>query len=206
MVLPTYECNLRCWYCIQKHENLFMSDEVLSNVKQLIKRRLDDDTITKFHLSWFGGEPLLAYDKLLELTVFASNFAKEKGKSFSSVITTNGTLLTSERIEALRQAGVVGYQITIDGDRPTHNSVKKLGQMSAYDRTLDNINLIVRHTHVNLRFNYTPENLMPHGIIGCLKNKLDKDVLNNITFTIYKVWQADIGKIKNDDVDLLFNL
>lgn len=28
MVLPTYECNLRCWYCFQEHENIFMDDAV----------------------------------------------------------------------------------------------------------------------------------------------------------------------------------
>lgn len=206
MVLPTYECNLRCWYCIQKHENLFMSDQVLANLKQLIKRKLQDDSITDLHLSWFGGEPLLAYDRVIDLTLFARDYAKEKGKTFSSAITTNGTLLTPERIEALRDAGVVNYQITIDGDRPTHNSVKKLGTISAYDRTLENINLIARHTHVSLRFNYTRENLKPYGIMESLRSKLDPDVLGNITFNIYKVWQEDQEKVKEEDVDLLFNI
>ena len=206
MVLPTYECNLRCWYCIQKHENLFMSDQVLANLKQLIKRKLQDDSITDLHLSWFGGEPLLAYDRVIDLTLFARDYAKENGKTFSSAITTNGTLLTPERIEALRDAGVVNYQITIDGDRPTHNSVKKLGTISAYDRTLENINLIARHTHVSLRFNYTRENLKPYGIMESLRSKLDPDVLGNITFNIYKVWQDDQEKVKEEDVDLLFNI
>lgn len=206
MVLPTYECNLRCWYCIQKHADIFMNDEILNNTKQLIKRKLSDDSITDFHLSWFGGEPLLAYDKIIDLTVFARDYAKEKGKTFSSAITTNGTLLTPERIEELRHAGVINYQITIDGDRSTHNSVKKLGKISAYDRTLGNINLIARHTHVNLRFNYTHENFKPYSIIEDLKSKIDPEVLGNISFTITKVWQEDQRKIKEDDVDILFNL
>ena len=206
MVLPTYECNLRCWYCIQEHEDLFMNDEVLANIKRLIERKLQDESISHFHLSWFGGEPLLAYDKIIDLTVFARDYAKEKGKTFSSAITTNGTLLNPERIEELRCAGVTSYQITIDGDRPTHNSVKRLGKISAYDRTLENINLIARHTHVNLRFNYTHENLKPYGIIDNLKNKLDPETRDNITFTIYKVWQEDQGKINEKDVDRLFNL
>lgn len=82
MVLPTYECNLRCWYCIQKHEYLFMSDEVLANIKRLIVRKLQDDSITDLHLSWFGGEPLLAYDRVIDLTLFARDYAKENGKTF----------------------------------------------------------------------------------------------------------------------------
>jgi uncharacterized protein len=139
MVLPTYQCNLRCWYCVQKHEDLFMSKETVEKIKSLIIRKLSDETINELHLSWFGGDSLLAYDIVLELTKFAKEYALSLGKKFSSVITTNGTLLTPSRIDALRDAGVVNYQITIDGDRETHNSVKELGEISAYDRTLENI-------------------------------------------------------------------
>lgn len=206
LVLPTYQCNLRCWYCVQNHENLFMTDEVLENLKMLIRRKLSDESIKELHLSWFGGEPLLAYDKVLSLTLFARDYADENGKGFSSAVTSNGTLLTPERIDALRDAGVVNYQITIDGDRDMHNSIKKLGEISAYDRTLDNINLIARHTHVNLRFNYTHDNLRPRMIFESLRSKLNPDVVKNINFTIFKVWQEDQKSVNERDVDRLFNL
>lgn len=204
MVLPTYQCNLRCWYCTQNHENLFMDDRTFEKIKSLVKRKLDNDKIKDFHLAWFGGEPLLAYDKLLELTVFARDLTKELGKSFSSSITTNGTLLNPERIESLREAGIGHYQITLDGDRKMHNSIKKLGRISAYDRTLDNINLIARHTSVSLRFNYTKENLRPGMIFRDLENKLNPEVRKNIAFTIFKVWQEDTSLSDSKDVDELF--
>lgn len=206
MVLPTYQCNLRCWYCIQNHEDLYMSDETFARVKKLIERKVSDDSVKDFHLSWFGGEPLMEYDKVLELTRFSQNLCNKIGKTFSSAITTNGTLLNPERIEELRDAGVVYYQITIDGDKDTHNSVKVLGKASAYDRTLDNINLIASHTHVNLRFNYTKDNLKPDAIIESLKPKLEKDSLKNINFTLYKVWQEDQQAVNDSDVNRLFNL
>ena len=62
MVLPTYQCNLRCWYCPQDHESLFMDDQTFEKVKNRIRIKLNDDNIKDFHLSWFGGEPLLTYD------------------------------------------------------------------------------------------------------------------------------------------------
>ncbi|MDE6392004.1 MAG: radical SAM protein [Muribaculaceae bacterium] len=204
MVLPTYQCNLRCWYCTQNHENLFMDDLTFEKIKSLVKRKLDNDKIKDFHLAWFGGEPLLAYDKLLELTVFARDLTKELGKSFSSSITTNGTLLNPERIESLREAGIGHYQITLDGDRKMHNSIKELGRISAYDRTLDNINLIARHTSVSLRFNYTKDNLRPGMIFRDLENKLNPEVRKNIAFTIFKVWQEDTSLSDSKDVDELF--
>lgn len=33
MILPTYECNVRCWYCIQKHANMWLSDEDVERIK-----------------------------------------------------------------------------------------------------------------------------------------------------------------------------
>ncbi len=204
MVLPTYQCNLRCWYCTQNHENLFMDDRTFEKIKSLVKRKLDNDKIKDFHLAWFGGEPLLAYDKLLELTVFARDLTNELGKSFSSSITTNGTLLNPERIESLREAGIGHYQITLDGDRKMHNSIKELGRISAYDRTLDNINLIARHTSVSLRFNYTKDNLRPGMIFRDLETKLNPEVRKNIAFTIFKVWQEDTSLSDSKDVDELF--
>ena len=113
-------------------------------------------------------------------------------------------MLNPERIESLREAGIGHYQITLDGDRKMHNSIKKLGRISAYDRTLDNINLIARHTSVSLRFNYTKENLRPGMIFRDLENKLNPEVRKNIAFTIFKVWQEDTSLSDSKDVDELF--
>lgn len=205
LVLPTYECNLRCWYCTQHHENLFMTEETVARLKRLIERKLADETISDLHISWFGGEPLMAYDKVLDITLFARDLAKKSNKTFSSAITTNSTLLNPERIEALHNAGIDHYQITIDGDRQTHNSVKKLGKISAYDRTIDNINMIARHSTVSLRFNYTKDNLKPDMIFADLREKLNPSVTHNIAFTIFKVWQEKQENVNDSDIDYLFD-
>lgn len=206
MVLPTYQCNLRCWYCVQKHDDKWMTDEMANSVKKLIVNKLADDKITHFHLSWFGGEPLLAYKKVLDLTIFARDYCKEHGKTFSCAITTNATLLNPKRIEALREAGVTSYQITIDGDRATHDSIKVLALKSAYDKSLANVDAIARHTHCTLRFNYTHENLKPEAIINDLKERISAESLKNMRFMIYKVWQEDKDNIVEEEVDKLFRL
>lgn len=36
MILPTYDCNYHCWYCIQKHQQTQMS----SNVVKLVKKHI----------------------------------------------------------------------------------------------------------------------------------------------------------------------
>lgn len=206
MVLPTYQCNLRCWYCVQNHDDMWMSDETAGRVKKRIAAKLSDPEITSFRLSWFGGEPLLSYDRVLELTTFARDYCKEHDKTFSCDITSNATLLTPERIEALREAGVTSYQITIDGDRATHDSIKVLANRSAYDKTLANVDALAKHTHCTLRFNYTHENLKPEAIIADLKEKISEESLKNLYFFIYKVWQENREDVDQKEVDKLFKL
>lgn len=59
MILPTYQCNLRCWYCVQEHRGMRMSDETVRDIKLFLKKKIQDSKIKRVRLSWFGGEPLL---------------------------------------------------------------------------------------------------------------------------------------------------
>lgn len=34
MILPTYQCNLRCWYCIQNHKEIWINDDVVRKIKK----------------------------------------------------------------------------------------------------------------------------------------------------------------------------
>lgn len=191
MILPTYQCNLRCWYCVQAHEDSWLSDEHIERIKKLIIKKIDNPRIKRLNISWFGGEPLMAYDKLLELTRFAQKLTQEKGMMFYCGITTNATLLTPERIEELHNAGVRFYQITIDGEKADHDKVKQLGKRSAFDTTLANIACLARHTHCTLRFNYTKETLKPETIIKQIEERIPREVRHNIDFNIQRVWQSE---------------
>lgn len=205
MILPTYQCNLRCWYCVQNHSDVWISDDITDRIKKRIITQISRSDINSMRLSWFGGEPLLAFDKVVEITRFAKETTEKHNKDFMCMITTNGTLLTEEKISLLQKLGVKSYQITIDGCREVHNKTKVLGKnKSAFDLTINNINLIARHTHCTLRFNYTHENLVPQKIIQELNSSLDKEVRNNISFSIYKVWQEDTIKVNPADVDKIF--
>lgn len=189
MILPTYQCNVRCWYCIQNHSDMWMEDSVVNNIKARIEKALNDvDTLCLF---WFGGEPLLCYDNVLSLTKWARVKAYNAGKKFNCSITSNGTLLNKERISALREAGVGSYQISIDGQRSVHDKVKQLGKCSAFDKTMENIGEIIQHTSCTLRLNYTKENLQPEEIINDIDSSLPKSGRGNLTFLIYKVWQEE---------------
>ncbi|MDE6095392.1 MAG: radical SAM protein [Muribaculaceae bacterium] len=205
MILPTYQCNLRCWYCIQDHKDLWMSDETSNRIKLRISKKIQDPEIKTLHISWFGGEPLMNYPRIVELTKYAQTESIKYGKHFSCNITTNGTLLTPEKIQELFECGVNDYQITIDGTKKVHDSIKQLSNESAFEKTIANVNEIIKHTHCSLRFNYTQDNLMPNEIINEINERITPDNRNNISLLLYKVWQENENNIDSKDIELMYN-
>lgn len=206
MILPTYQCNLRCWYCIQDHANDWMSDEDIQLIKARLTKMANNQEIEHLNISWFGGEPMLAFDKVLSLTQWTSQLAASTGKGFNATITTNGTLLNEKRIIQLKEAGVDHYQITIDGNREVHNKVKCLNRISAFDKTLENIGHIIKHSSCTLRFNYTKDNLSPESIIKDVDAALPKEGREKMSFLVYKVWQEDESAIPDGEVEKLTEL
>lgn len=206
MILPTYQCNLRCWYCVQNHEDLWITDETVNRIKKRISTMLTRPDIKRIVLSWFGGEPLLKYETVKKLTQFSSELAESLGKEFFCDITTNGTLLDHVKIEELRKAGINHYQITVDGIRNYHNSIKNLNKVSAFDTMLSNVGKIIQHTQCTLRFNYTKENMKPEELIRQLDEALPKKGRNRLDFSIYKVWQENEQAVPEKDVKLLHKL
>ena len=37
LILPTYDCNFSCWYCVQRHTNSTMSEDVAEKTKKHIE-------------------------------------------------------------------------------------------------------------------------------------------------------------------------
>jgi len=205
MILPTYECNLRCWYCIQCHEGVGITPEVINNLKQFADKHLDQTRIKTCTLSWFGGEPMMKYDEVLEYTHFLQNLCDERGIIMHTSITTNATLLSKERIDALTSIGEVSFQISIDGPKQMHDKVKRLPDESAYDKVLDLINYMAKKIHLTLRFNYTHKTLQPVTILSELAERIEPASRKNINFLIYKVWQERKENIDQTKVAELFD-
>lgn len=209
MILPTYQCNLRCWYCIQEHQNVNLTGEMVCRIKKHIQKYLLQTGLKKFRLSWFGGEPLLAYDKLTDLTAFAQTFCKKHGIEFFCDITTNSLLLTPERIKHLGEIGVTKYQITIDGCREQHNQVKRTKDNTAFDKTINNIIDIVKNNQkafCSLRINYSQDTLEPEKIINDINQLIPQEFRHKINVSPCKIWQVDDADIKPSEVKKLHTL
>lgn len=198
MILPTYRCNLSCWYCIQKHQNVDLTDEIVERIKKHIKNYLIENKIKRFRLAWFGGEPLIAYKQLINITAFARDFCRRYRIRFFCDITTNGLLLTSERITELKDLGVRMFQITIDGCREKHNQVKRTKGNVAFDQTVKNVLKIVKiipDVHCILRINCSPDTLEPEEIVKDLNGLIPIEFRNRIQISPNRIWQLDMDSI-----------
>lgn len=206
MVMPTYACNLRCWYCIQEHANVSLPDEYFDRLKRHFDKVVKRHDITSIKLWWFGGEPMIKYDKVLDLNFYVKRISEENGKMFSANITTNSTLLTPEKVDKLQLSGVDYYQISIDGPKRLHDRVKVLPSKSAFDHALNIIDYIARTTSVTLRFNFTKDSMLPDEVFADIDSRLSAESRKHIHFLIYKVWQEDESKINPADLAKLYKL
>lgn len=172
ILLPTEKCNFRCSYCYESHKGGTMNEATIDKVGELIDILLKDYDMLQ--LNWFGGEPLLAIDVMRQVTEKVSDICRRHRKSYYSSITTNGYFLTVDMMKQLLKMHVVLYQVTIDGNRQTHDRQRYLADGSGtYDTILGNLVRIKNEIRtatirVIVRVN-VPNSFDNHGIIELSK-------------------------------------
>ena len=160
ILLPTEQCNFRCTYCYEAFEIGKMSQGIQEAVCRLIEGR---DDLRYLQLSWFGGEPLAAFDVVKRIGGFAHEHCERNGIAYNADMTTNGYLLDGERAATLLDQKVESYRISLDGDREAHDRTRiRANGRGSFDRILKNIEAIVqidREFRIMLRIHYHRENL-----------------------------------------------
>jgi uncharacterized protein len=119
IIMPTGKCNFRCKYCYESFEQGRMNEANAEAVAKAIDRIAG--SVERFSLGFFGGEPLMCSDLVLKFSRRAFRALADRGLPYGGAITTNASYLTPALFEQLLDAGVVSYQITIDGDRELHD-------------------------------------------------------------------------------------
>lgn len=91
----TDACNFRCPYCYQEHEKTFLDSEKRKIIKKFLREKSNGKE--KVYVHFFGGEPLLNVDGILDIDAYL----KQLGIDYSASITTNAYLLNSDVLEKL---------------------------------------------------------------------------------------------------------
>jgi uncharacterized protein len=207
-ILPTYACNFSCWYCIQHHREEVMTPKMQEVVKKHICQYLLNNKIKLFELAWFGGEPLLCFSIIKNISAFAQKFCKDHNIRFANGITTNGYFITEENAKEMRNLEFVGYQITIDGVREEHDQTRNNSGCPSFDIILKNICMlcdIIPNAKITLRFNYSNKNIKPLQIINEVNSIIPKHHRGRILILPRKLWQVP-AEHNHDRVNLINQL
>jgi len=126
----THDCNLRCAYCYAgRKEARRMAWETARRAidfcfEQTCQRATVWREPHKAQLGFFGGEPLLEWELLRRAADYADEEARRLGIALKKTVTTNATLLTSERAAWLRERDFyVG--LSIDGNAAMHDALRR---------------------------------------------------------------------------------
>jgi uncharacterized protein len=129
IILPAEACNFTCPYCfVYQQRNLFMEEWVYDAIYKYIEKKVSQHSKgMALQLSWFGGEPLLASDKIIGFMKKINQLkSSDKNMIINSVLYTNGYLLTPNLFKLLLDSGIGTFQVTIDGDKESHNQLRRL--------------------------------------------------------------------------------
>ena len=150
-------------------------------------------------------ESLLWLKILYSLSKEFKELSKKFNFTYSASITTNGYYLDSNLFDTLVENGLSSYQITLDGDKETHNKTRVLSnQEGTFDEIWNNL-LSIKKSSANfdilLRIHYSPENLKN---IKDFSKILDKEFGQDNRFKVYFKNISTLGSC-NDEALSTFN-
>ncbi|MGC8641609.1 MAG: radical SAM protein [Isosphaeraceae bacterium] len=144
----TEQCNLRCDYCcfgecyprFRSHSPRQMSREV---AERAILELLSQPGIESPGVALYGGEPLLNWELAKRVIVFSLEQAEARGKTATLSVTTNGTLLTDEKIRFLA-GNDVNVAISLDGPKDSHDRHRVFRDRTGSGRRVGSFDVVMR--------------------------------------------------------------
>jgi len=158
VILPTTDCNARCFYCYEnKIPKKYMSSETALATADFITKKSAN---SKFSIEWFGGEPLCNIDAINTI----STILNERQLNFSSSMITNGYLFDGELINNAKKIWhLKSVTITLDGREQVYNKIKNYiynDNVNPYNKVIDNIHKLLKaEIYVTIRLNLGKHNI-----------------------------------------------
>ncbi|MCL1934292.1 MAG: radical SAM protein [Candidatus Azobacteroides sp.] len=204
---PTINCNFKCWYCYETHiKQSKMNTDIINRINKLILKIAQEDDIEEFNLAFFGGEPLLYFEKTVIPII--NNFVpimKSFNKQFTIGFTTNGYLINDRFINFFNEKQLKPhFHITLDGYRENHDKVRFATQTKgSYSTIIDNIKKLVENEmFVRVRINFTDENIKDTYKIADDLLIIEKEpAKKHLLIDFHRVWQ----NTKPDDIEIIVN-
>lgn len=181
-IAPTCDCNFACPYCYEKHKRQsYMSDEVIDQLAEFVEKHEQCKT---FSVTWYGGEPLMAFEQMKKIAKRLSSIKSKKWVGHS--IVSNTSLITDEVIDFFREYELQSIQVSIDGTKAHHDLTRrfKCDKSGSFNIIMANIKKLLLHlpnTKVVVRVNIDKNTANDFGEIAKYLSENFKNHLNNLS-------------------------
>lgn len=160
-----HDCNLRCEYCFASTGDFGTGRRLMSaeTGKKAIDFIIKESGKRKnIEVDFFGGEPLLNFDAVKEIVLYAREREKACNKNFRFTLTTNAVLLDEEKLDFINK-NMGNLVLSIDGREETNDRMRKrLDGSGTYKHILPRIKHAAESRNQQnyyVRGTYTGENL-----------------------------------------------
>jgi uncharacterized protein len=164
ILLPAETCNFKCPYCfVYTHRGIYMKDWVYEAIYKYLERMAVSGLTKSIQITWFGGEPLLASDKIISFMNRLKKFTQNEQIEIKSTLITNGYYLNVKLFDELLQAGISKFQLTFDGDKEKHDMLRRHHGQPTFDIIFNNLKEIamdrMEKCMIAIRYNFLQSNL-----------------------------------------------
>lgn len=138
-IAPTLRCNFECSYCYENRNGKIINNYEQVKIIDFISKQLKMG-YKKLNLIWFGGEPLIVFDIIKNMSKTLIKLCEEKGVKYDAFLTTNGYLLTERIMAQLEELKIKQLFITLDGPKVIHDQRRHLlGGGETFERIVANL-------------------------------------------------------------------
>lgn len=139
ILIITRDCNLRCDYCEVDKKKIQMTKRVAEKATLLYLDYIKNGGLNEAKIRFFGGEPLLQWDLIKRIVVFAKKESLERKLKISFDLTTNGLLLSNAKIRFFLKNPEIELIVSLDGDSLSQNLNRNFNEKNDSYKSIYNL-------------------------------------------------------------------
>ncbi len=181
------DCNLNCIYCYGDGGSYGRERELMTF--ETAKKSIDfmvanSEDVKRLTVTFFGGEPLINFDVVKRTFDYCKSIEESSGKEFRFSMTTNGTILTDEIYNFIKD-NKISVMISVDGGKELQNKHRcYCDGRGSFDDVVKNIErfkearggfLTARSTvcSTDIRFKKIKDDLLALGFTNAVTSMVD---------------------------------
>lgn len=189
--IVTDDCNFNCSYCFQEKEKKTITNTIIEKAVDFFYPFFNNN---KTHIGFYGGEPLLAFEKIQQAVMLLLGKNETGNKKLEFSVTTNGTLLTEEMLEFFNRHN---FTLVLSFDGLAQDKGRKNG-------TLENMLRVMKQIRAYADIHFEINSVFSPQTITCFSESLRFIIQQDapeITFNISTIeeWsQSHLDTLKKE--------